>query len=172
MTERLKKLIRDVPDFPVKGIVFKDIMPLFQDPEGLRMTLELMGTAFPRGSFDAVAGIESRGFFFAPAIAHHHGVGFVPIRKAGKLPYKVVTDQYKNEYGEGTVEMHEDAVKAGDRVVIVDDVLATGGTAQTACRLVEKLGARVEGLLFLIELTFLDGRKVLPGYDVRSIITY
>ena len=172
MPETLKKLIRDIPDFPKPGIVFKDITPLFQDPAGLQRSLVLMASLYERHMFDVIAGIESRGFFFAPTLARDAGVGFVPIRKPGKLPYETVTESYANEYGTDTIEVHRDAFGPGRRVLVVDDVLATGGTARAACKLVEQTGAEVVGTLFLIELGFLDGRKLLERYAVRSVLTY
>jgi len=172
VSELVKKLIRDIPDFPKKGILFKDITPIFADPKGLDRALALMASAVPSDAFDLVAGIESRGFFFAPAIARELNKGFIPMRKPGKLPYKTVGVTYRNEYGEDRIEVHADAFASGQRVLVVDDLLATGGTARAACQLVEQAGASVAGTLFLVELGFLEGRDALSGRKVTSIIIY
>jgi adenine phosphoribosyltransferase len=171
-TATLKAAIRDVPDFPKPGIVFKDITPLLGNPETLRLTLELMAQMCRDLKPDHVVAIESRGFIFGGALADRLGAGFVPVRKPGKLPWKRVSRRYDLEYGTDAVEMHQDALRAGGRALIVDDVIATGGTAQAVGHLVEELGARVVGHAFLVELSFLDGRQKLAGYEVRSLLRF
>jgi adenine phosphoribosyltransferase len=168
----LKDYVRDVPDFPQPGVVFKDITPLLADVVAFSSVIDLIVVAFGRGSMDKVCGIEARGFILASPVAYHAGAGFFPIRKQGKLPGETVSESYSLEYGEATLEVHRDAVAPGDRVLIVDDVLATGGTAAAAVRLVEGLGATVAGVACLIELEFLGGREQLSGYDVVSLIRY
>ena len=168
----LKQLIREVPDFPKPGINFYDITTLLKHPEGLRKTVDALAKSFEGERVDTVVGIEARGFIFAPALAYHLGAGFVPVRKPKKLPAECVSVSYDLEYGQDTLEMHRDAVGAGHRVLIADDLLATGGTAKAVCDLVEKLGGTVAGLGFVVELEFLPGRKKLEGYDVRSLIKY
>ena len=170
--ERLKSIIRDVPDFPQQGIVFKDITPLLADEIAFSTVIDLIVVHFGRGSVDKVVGIEARGFFLASPVAYHFGAGFVPVRKAGKLPWDTESASYELEYGEETLEIHKDALQPGERVLIVDDVLATGGTAQATASLVEKLGGKVVGIACLIELGFLDGRDKLAGHDFFSLITY
>jgi adenine phosphoribosyltransferase len=171
--DNLKKLIREVPDFPKPGINFYDITTLLKQPEGLRLTVDALSAQF-RGEeqVDVVLGIEARGFIFAPALAYHLGAGFVPVRKPSKLPAETAKISYALEYGEDTLEIHRDAVEAGQRVLIADDLLATGGTAKAAVDLVEGLGGVVAGLVFVVELEFLPGREKLAGYDVRSLIKY
>ena len=168
---RLKDLIRDVPDFPRPGIVFKDITPLLADDEAFRGTVDSIADAFAGERVDKVLGIEARGFILAAPVAYRFGAGFVPMRKAGKLPWHTEHEGYELEYGTDRLEVHRDAVGAGDRVLIVDDVLATGGTAMAAVRLVERLGASVAGLGFVIELGFLGGRQAL-GRDFVSLVTF
>jgi adenine phosphoribosyltransferase len=168
----LKKLIRDVPDFPKPGIVFKDITTLTRDPEGLRAAVDAMADRFTDEGVDVVVGIESRGFVFGAAVAYRLGVGFVPARKPGKLPAETVRSEYALEYGIDAIEMHRDAIEEGQRVLIVDDLLATGGTAAAAVELVEGLGGVVVALAFLVDLTFLDGRAKLDGHEVFSLIEY
>lgn len=168
----LKRLIRDVPDFPKPGIVFKDITTLTKDPEGLRAAVDAIVERFSGDGVDAVVGIESRGFVFGAAVAYRLGVGFVPARKPGKLPAETVRAEYELEYGTDAIEMHRDAVEEGQRVLIVDDLLATGGTAAAAVELVEELGGVVVALAFLIDLTFLDGRSKLGRHEVFSLIEY
>jgi len=170
--ESLKALIRDVPDFPKKGIVFKDITPLLQDAEGLRKTVEALAEHYKDSGAEVVVGTEARGFIIAPAVALQLGVGFVPIRKPGKLPYETVSQTYELEYGTDTVEIHKDAVKQGQKVLMIDDLLATGGTMAACCKLVESMGGKVVGCGFIIELTFLNGREKLKQYDVFSLIQY
>ena len=168
----LRTLVRDVPDFPKKGIVFKDITPLLKNGPALRFACDQLGKGFRGLKIDQVVGIESRGFIFSPVLAYQLGVGFVPVRKKGKLPAAKETISYSLEYGEDSLEVHLDAVQRGTQVVIVDDLLATGGTALAVTRLVEKLGGTVVGLAFLIELTFLKGRERLKDYQVQSLIQY
>ena len=170
--ERVKALMRDVPDFPVPGIVFKDITPVLKDPEALRMIIEKLREMYQDLEIDAVVGIESRGFIIGTPLALALNTPFVPIRKVGKLPFDKIKVSYKLEYGEATIEMHTDALEKGDRVLIVDDLLATGGTTAASITLVEKLGAEVVRCAFVIELGFLDGRKVLPEGKVDSLIIY
>ena len=170
--DNLKKLIRDVPDFPKKGIVFKDITPLLQNPKGLRESVEAISTHYENKKIDVVVGAEARGFILAPTIAFNLGAGFVPIRKPGKLPYEKISMSYALEYGTDTLEMHKDAVRKNQNVLMVDDLLATGGTMDACCKMVESLGGNVIGCAFLIELTFLNGRKNLNKYDIFSLIRY
>jgi adenine phosphoribosyltransferase len=170
--EQIKGLIRDVPDFPEPGIVFKDITPVLADPIAFSTITDLMVVRFGRGNVDKVVGIEARGFILASPVAYHFGAGFVPVRKAGKLPYQVEAEEYALEYGTATLELHADAVVPGERVLIVDDVLATGGTARAAARLVERLGGKVIGIATLIELEFLEGRKLIEGYEFFSLVRY
>jgi adenine phosphoribosyltransferase len=170
--DNLKKLIREVPDFPKPGINFYDITTLLKHPEGLRLTVDALAAEFEGTKVDAVIGIEARGFIFAPALAYHLGAGFVPVRKPRKLPAECASISYDLEYGQDTLEIHRDAVGSGHRVLIADDLLATGGTAKAVCHLVENLGGEVAGLVFVVELEFLGGRAKLEKYDVRSLIKY
>lgn len=166
----LKKIIRDIPDFPKPGIVFKDITPVLSDREAFPRVIDMLAARYLKG-IDVVAGIESRGFIFGAPLALKLGASFVPIRKKGKLPYKVIEASYDLEYGSATIEIHEDAVREGQRVLIVDDLLATGGTAAAACNLIDKLGATVMECAFVIELAFLNGREKLES-PVYSIVKY
>jgi adenine phosphoribosyltransferase len=170
--EHIKERIRDVPDFPQPGIVFKDITPLLADPIAFSTVIDLIVVQFGRGNVDKVVGIEARGFILASPVAYHFGAGFVPVRKAGKLPWETQSAEYELEYGSESLEIHTDAFHPGERVLIVDDVLATGGTAQATAGLVESAGAKVVGIAFLIELSFLEGRQKLEGFDTFSLITY
>ncbi len=170
--ERVKALMRDVPDFPVPGIVFKDITPVLKDPEALRMIIEKLREMYADLDIDAVVGIESRGFIIGTPLALALNAPFVPIRKVGKLPFDKIKVSYKLEYGEATIEMHTDALEKGDRVLIVDDLLATGGTTAASIELVEKLGAEVVKCAFVIELGFLKGRAKLPEGKIDSLIVY
>jgi adenine phosphoribosyltransferase len=168
----LRKWIRDVPGFPKPGIVFKDITPMLGNPEAMAHVEERLHEEFVGSGFTAVAGIESRGFIFGALLARRAKVAFVPIRKEGKLPAATIAESYSLEYGEATVEIHQDAVGPQDRVLIVDDLLATGGTAAATVRLVRRLGAEVVGVAFVVELAFLEGRNALAGERVVSLITY
>jgi len=169
---QLGRLIRDVPDFPKKGIVFKDITPLLADPAGLAEAVNLIVTRYRHEKVDLVVGIESRGFIFASAVALGLGAGFVPIRKPGKLPCATKRIEYELEYGQDALEIHTDAVKPGQRVLMVDDLLATGGTMKACCELVGQLGGHIVAVAFVIELAFLHGRDKLADYDLFSILTY
>ena len=168
----LESCIRDIPDFPKPGIMFKDITPLLQNPEAFKEVVGLMAEALTRRDVDALVAVEARGFLFGAALAYSLGKPLVPVRKRGKLPYHTHSVTYSLEYGEDTMEMHTDAVVEGQRVVVVDDVLATGGTLAAACRLVEKAGAKVDCLALVVELAFLDGRKLLHGRHIFSLIKY
>ena len=168
----LKKLIRDVPNFPKEGIIFKDITTLLKDSNGFNETLNELYNLTKDKKITKVLGIESRGFIFGGALAAKLGVGFVPIRKPGKLPAEKVSETYELEYGTDTIEVHKDALNINDRVLIHDDLLATGGTMHAACKLVEKLGATVEQISFIIELDFLKGKDLIQDYEVHSLIHY
>ena len=168
----LETFIRDIPDFPEPGVVFKDITPLLADRQAFGTAVDHLAEPFLGSGITHVVGIEARGFIVATPVAERLGAGFVPIRKAGKLPWEVVSVEYALEYGVGVLEVHRDAVGAGDQVLIVDDVLATGGTARAAIKLVEDLGASVAGLSFLIELGFLGGRAKLADRDLHSLLVY
>ena len=170
--ELLRSRVRDVPDFPRPGIVFKDITPLLADPVTLSRVIDEIVVELGRGTVDKVVGIEARGFIIAAPVAYHMAAGFVPIRKAGKLPWKTEEQQYDLEYGTETIAIHADAIARGERVAIVDDVLATGGTASAAADLVERLGGTVVSMAFLIELAFLKGRERLEKYDITSLLQY
>jgi adenine phosphoribosyltransferase len=170
--ERLRGRIRDVPDFPQEGIVFKDITPLLADEAAFSSVIDMIVVHFGRGNVDKVVGIEARGFILASPVAYHFGAGFIPVRKAGKLPWETDSEQYELEYGTETLEIHTDAFHPGERVLIVDDVLATGGTARATARLVERLGGKVIGIACLIELAFLKGREAIKDYDFFSLLTY
>ncbi|MEX0742906.1 MAG: adenine phosphoribosyltransferase [Actinomycetota bacterium] len=170
--DRVKALIRDVPDFPQEGIVFKDITPLLADPIAFSTVIDLIVVHFGRGNVDKVVGIEARGFIIASPVAYHFGAGFVPVRKKDKLPWNTEAAEYELEYGKATLEIHQDAVAPGERVLVVDDVLATGGTARATAQLVERIGGKVVGIACLIELGFLNGRDKLQGYDVFTLLTY
>ncbi len=168
----LKSLIREVPDFPKPGINFYDITTLLKDPAGWRATIDALKVRYEGTAIDIVVGVEARGFFFAPAMAYALGAGFVPVRKPGKLPAETVTVEYALEYGTDRLQMHKDAIQTGQKVLIIDDVLATGGTAAAVAELVEKVGGTVLGLGFLVELDFLNGRKKLEGREVFSVLHY
>ena len=170
--ERARGLIRDIPDFPQPGIVFKDITPLLADDAAFSSVIDLIVVHYGRGAVDKVVGIEARGFILASPVAYHFGAGFVPVRKAGKLPWATERQEYALEYGTATLEVHTDAIVPGERVLIVDDVLATGGTAKATAALVESLGGKVIGIATLIELAFLQGRSRLPDYELFSLITF
>lgn len=168
----LKNYIRDIPDFPSPGILFRDITPLLKEPKAFRHTLSLLEERLQGSAITAITAIESRGFIFAAPLAVVLGVPFIPIRKPGKLPYESVNIEYSLEYGSGKLEIHSDALTSRDTVAVVDDVLATGGTAMGAAQLVGKLGANVGPMLFVIELGFLEGRKNLSGFQVDSLLIY
>ena len=170
--ERLKHFIRDIPDYPQPGILFRDITPLLQDGAALRLVIESFVQRYRDAHIDQVVGIESRGFIFGTPLAYALGTGFVPVRKKGKLPFETIAIEYDLEYGSNVLEVHTDAVAPGQRVLIVDDLLATGGTTAGTVHLLESLGAQVVSLAFLIELRALDGRARLPGQDVFSLLTY
>lgn len=170
--QEIQALIRDVPDFPEPGITFRDITPVLADPIAFSTITDLIVVHFGRGNVDKVVGIEARGFILASPVAYHFGAGFVPIRKKGKLPAAAVGVDYELEYGSATLELHTDAIEPGERVLIVDDVLATGGTARAAVQLVEQIGGEVYGIACLIELDFLKGREQIPGHDLHTLIHY
>lgn len=170
--DHLKTLIREVPDFPKPGINFYDITTLLKDPAGLKQTIDALTEQVEGLGADTVIGVESRGFIFATPLAYHLGAGFVPVRKPKKLPAECVSVSYDLEYGQDTLEMHKDAVGEGHRVLIVDDLLATGGTARAVVDLVEKMGGEVVGLLFVVELDFLGGRAKFDGHNVMSLLNY
>jgi adenine phosphoribosyltransferase len=168
----LKAHVRDIPDWPSPGIVFRDITPLLAAPDAFTATVDALAAPFADSQIDKVLGIEARGFVFASPVAYRYAAGFVPVRKAGKLPWEIEREEYELEYGTDLLEIHRDAVTPGEKVLIVDDVIATGGTAAATAALVERLGGEVVGFTFVIELEFLHGRKKLPGYNVQSLVTY
>lgn len=168
----LDKYIRSIPDFPEPGIIFRDITTVIQDPVGFKIAIDEMVKKLEGHDVDAIAGLESRGFIFGAAIAHRLGVGMVLIRKKGKLPCETIEQSYDLEYGQATVEIHKDAIKPGQKIVLVDDLMATGGTFGAGVKLIEALGGKVEMILTLIELAGLKGREKLAGYDVESVICY
>jgi len=171
-TKVLQEAIRDVPDFPKKGIIFKDITTLLKEPDLLKGSIDLLSEYYRDKGVQKVVGIESRGFIFAVALACNLGAGFIPVRKPGKLPAETLAESYELEYGTDSIEIHKDAIRTGEKVAVIDDLLATGGTIAATMKLLEKLGADVVGVSFLIELTFLKGRDKIPGYDVHTLITY
>ena len=168
----LKEKIRSIENYPQEGVIFRDITTLLKDAEGMKAAIDEMTAKLDGVAFDVVLGPESRGFIFGMPVAYNLGKGFVPVRKKGKLPAEVISKEYALEYGTAVIEMHKDAIQPGQKVVIVDDLLATGGTAKAIVEMVEEMGAEVVALVFLIELDFLEGRKVLPGYRVESVIHY
>jgi adenine phosphoribosyltransferase len=168
----IQAAIRNVPDFPKPGIQFKDITPVLADPALFASSVELLTAEFKPGSIDAVVGIEARGFIFAAGAALRLQCGFVPVRKKGKLPWKTLEQSYDLEYGSNTIAIHQDALRPGARVLLIDDVLATGGTAAAAAALIQQAGADIRQVLFVIELGFLSGRARLPGLPVRSLVTF
>jgi len=170
--ERLKNKVRDIPDFPKPGIVFKDITPLVKDPAALRLTVHQLLHPFLGRDITAVAGMEARGFIFGSLVAWELGVPFIPLRKPGKLPYDVQSVSYDLEYGSAELQVHIDAVDKNDKVLLIDDLLATGGTAKASCELIEKLGASVVACAFVVELSFLAGRELLKDYEVHTLLHY
>jgi adenine phosphoribosyltransferase len=172
VADRLAALVRDIPDFPRPGITFKDLTPLLADPDAFRSAVDGIADRFSEARVSRVLGVEARGFILAAPIAYRFGAGFTPVRKAGKLPWQVETEEYELEYGTDLLEIHKDAIEPGERILVIDDVLATGGTAAATVRLVERLGGEVVGLGFVLELAFLDGRSRLPGRDVVSLVTF
>ena len=169
---QLKELIRDIPDFPIEGIVFKDITTLLKDSIGFQESLDRLFDFSKDLGITKVVGIESRGFIFGGALASKLGAGFVPIRKPGKLPSETLSQTYQLEYGEDKIEIHKDAINSSDKVLLHDDLLATGGTMEAACKLVENLGAEIVQISFLIDLTFLNGTEKLKKYNIRSLVQY
>ena len=172
MNDKIAQYVRTIPDFPEKGIMFRDITTLLLNPEGFKMTIDDMSEALQGLDFDVIAGTESRGFIFGMPIAYALGKAFIPVRKKGKLPCETVSAEYDLEYGKAEIEIHKDAVRPGQKVVLVDDLIATGGTMEASCKLVEQLGGEVVKILFLMELAGLKGREKLAKYDVASVITY
>lgn len=170
--EDLKKKIRDIPDFPRTGVLFKDITPLLQDPKSFHEAIQVISSRYRERKIDAVVGVEARGFVVGSAVAYELRAGIVPVRKAGKLPYQTLKASYQLEYGEDELEIHRDAIRPGQRVLIVDDLLATGGTVGAVINLVQQLHGDIVELAFLIELTFLQGREKLPGYEIFSLLKF
>ncbi len=168
----LKETIRSIPDFPKPGIIFRDITTILADPETFRHSLDEFEKFFRENSVTRIAAIDSRGFIFGGALADRMRIPLIPIRKKGKLPYTTITEEYALEYGTDCLEMHTDAVEKGDRVAIIDDLLATGGTLEASCRLVEKLGGKVVAIGVLVELSFLNGRDKIPGYEIKALVDY
>jgi len=168
----VQSYIRAIPDFPIPGILFRDITPLLKDKQGFKAAIDLFVDTYKNREIDYVVGIEARGYMLGAPLAYSIGAGFVPVRKPGKLPYSKLSESYALEYGTNSLEIHEDALGNGDRVLVVDDLLATGGTAAATRRLLERLGAKIEGFAFLIELEALKGRDALNGVDVTTFITY
>ena len=172
LQSQLRRLIRDVPGFPKPGIIFRDITPLLADPQGFSLATEAMAQPFTDQQIDLVVGAESRGFIFGTAVASLLGCGFIPVRKPGKLPARTIAQEYSLEYGIDKLEMHADAIKPAQRILMVDDLLATGGTMKACCQMVRQLGGSIVAVCFLIELTFLNGRKNLNDYKIHSVLTY
>ena len=170
--KKVEDYVRTIPDFPEPGIMFRDVTSVLQDPDGLKLSIDEMIKLLDGVEFDVIAGAESRGFIFGVPIAYELGKSFIPVRKAGKLPCETVSAEYELEYGTATIEIHKDAIKPGQKVVIVDDLIATGGTIEAAIKLIEQLGGEVVKVIFLMELAGLNGREKLAGYDVASVITY
>ena len=170
--KKLEEYVRSIPDFPEKGIIFRDITSVIQSPEGLKLAIDGINESLKDVDYDVVVGPESRGFIFGVPVAYANGKGFVPVRKKGKLPCETISEDYSLEYGTATIEMHKDAIVPGQKVVIVDDLIATGGTTEAIIKLIERLGGEVVKIVFLIELEGLNGREKLAGYDVDSVIKY
>ena len=172
MSKKLEEYVVTIPDFPEPGIMFRDITSVIQDPEGLKLAIDGLAELVKDLDFDLVVGPESRGFIFGVPVAYLTGKGFIPVRKKGKLPRETVSQKYDLEYGQAEIEIHKDAIRPGQKVVVVDDLIATGGSAEAAVKLVEQLGGRVVKMVFVMELAGLEGRKKLAGYDVESLIVY
>lgn len=170
--KKVEDYVRSIPDFPEKGIIFRDITSVIQSPEGLKLAIDSINESLKDVDYDVVVGPESRGFIFGVPVAYANGKGFVPVRKKGKLPCETISEDYSLEYGTATIEMHKDAIVPGQKVVIVDDLIATGGTTEAIIKLIERLGGEVVKIVFLIELEGLNGREKLTGYDVDSVIKY
>ena len=170
--KKIEDYVRSIPDFPEKGIIFRDITSVIQSPEGLKLAIDGINESLKDVDYDVVVGPESRGFIFGVPVAYANGKGFVPVRKKGKLPCETISEDYSLEYGTATIEMHKDAIVPGQKVVIVDDLIATGGTTEAIIKLIERLGGEVVKIVFLIELEGLNGREKLAGYDVDSVIKY
>lgn len=170
--KKVEDYVRSIPDFPEKGIIFRDITSVIQSPQGLKLAIDGINDSLKGVDYDLVVGPESRGFIFGVPVAYANGKGFVPVRKKGKLPCETISEDYSLEYGTATIEMHKDAIKPGQKVVIVDDLIATGGTTEAIIKLVERLGGEVVKIVFLIELEGLNGREKLADYDVDSVIKY
>lgn len=170
--EKLKSKIRNIPDFPIPGILFRDITPLLQDPKSFKLAIDTMAAHYQGKSIDLIAAIESRGYILGSALAYQLGTGFVPVRKIGKLPAEKISESYTLEYGENVLEMHKDAVNPGQRVLIVDDLIATGGSALATKKMVESIGGKLVGICFLIELAGLSGRKLLEGSDIFALLEF
>lgn len=170
--KKVEDYVRSIPDFPEKGIIFRDITSVIQSPEGLKHAIDGINESLKDVDYDVVVGPESRGFIFGVPVAYANGKGFVPVRKKGKLPCETISEDYSLEYGTATIEMHKDAIVPGQKVVIVDDLIATGGTTEAIIKLIERLGGEVVKIVFLIELEGLNGREKLAGYDVDSVIKY
>jgi adenine phosphoribosyltransferase len=168
----LKDYIRDIPDFPQKGIIFKDITTLLKEPKAFRYAVDIFIDKYKQENIGKVVSVEARGYIFGGILAYHFNCGFVPVRKPGKLPAETISMEYTLEYGKNTIEIHKDAIKSGEKVLVFDDLLATGGTVQATCKLVEKLGGKIIGCAFLINLTFLNGIDKLKDYNVFSLIDY
>jgi len=172
LMKKLEEYVRSIPDFPEKGIIFRDVTSVLQDPDGLSLAIDSMKEKLDGVDFDVIAGTESRGFIFGVPVAYALHKAFVPVRKKGKLPCETISESYDLEYGSATIEMHRDAVKPGDKVVLIDDLIATGGTVEACIHMIEALGGTVVKIVFLIELAGLKGRERLKGYDVDSVIVY
>lgn len=170
--KKIEEYVRSIPDFPEEGIIFRDVTSVLQDAEGLHLAIKSMMDLLDGVEFDVIAGTESRGFIFGTPIAYQMGKAFVPIRKKGKLPCETIEETYDLEYGSATIEMHKDSIEPGQKVVLVDDLIATGGTVEAAIKMIEKLGGEVVKVIFLMELAGLKGRERLSGYDIASVITY
>ena len=172
MSKKLEEYVVTIPDFPEPGIMFRDITSVIQDPDGLKLAIDGIVERLQGLDFDLVVGPESRGFIFGVPVAYLMGKGFIPVRKKGKLPRETVSQKYDLEYGQAEIEIHKDAIRPGQKVVVVDDLIATGGSAEAACKLIERLGGQVVKMAFVMELAGLEGRKKLTGYDVESLIIY